>query len=52
LDTAGDEKGLSLSTRHSQRLKQDLLKQNLKQADLKLLQQAAQDQHIELKYQG
>jgi len=54
LDTAGDEKkGFRWKrTRHSQRLKQDLLKKNLKQADLKLLQQAAQDQHIELKYQG
>jgi len=52
LDTAGDEKkGFRWKrTRHSQRLKQDLRKKNLKQADLKLLQQAAQDQHIELKY--
>ena len=37
-------------TRHSQRNKQDLLQKQAKQADLKLLQQAAQEHHIELKY--
>ena len=52
MDSTGDEKkGFRWKrTRHSQRNKQDLLKKELKQADLELLQQAAQDQHIELKY--
>lgn len=52
MDSTGDEKkGFRWKrTRHSQRNKQDLRKKQLKQADLELLQQAAQDQHIELKY--
>jgi len=54
LDSTGDEKkgNRKKRTRQSQRNKQDLLKKKSKQADLELLQQAAQDKHIELKYQG
>lgn len=52
MDSTRDEKkGFRWKrTRHSQRNKQGLLRKETKQADLELLQQAAQDKHIELKY--